>query len=108
MILQAGQTIRKSSIMRVGIIGTGAIAGKHAQAYRNIGYRLVACTDRTAERGQRFANVNGGQFVPRRKNSSSALTLIFLMCAPFPVIGWPRLSSARSIKSTCWCKSDGG
>jgi UDP-N-acetyl-2-amino-2-deoxyglucuronate dehydrogenase len=29
--------------VRVGIIGTGAIAHKHAQAYRNLGYRLVAC-----------------------------------------------------------------
>lgn len=41
--------------MNVGIVGTGAIAGKHAQAYRNIGYKLTACTDRTAERGRKFA-----------------------------------------------------
>lgn len=41
--------------MQVGIIGTGAIAGKHAQAYKNIGYQVVACTDRTPERGKRFA-----------------------------------------------------
>ena len=31
--------------MRVGIIGTGAISHKHAQAYRNIGYELTVCTD---------------------------------------------------------------
>ena len=30
---------RLHPFMRVGIIGTGAIAGKHAQAYSNIGYR---------------------------------------------------------------------
>ena len=31
--------------MRVGIIGTGAIAHKHARAYANIGYEVVACAD---------------------------------------------------------------
>jgi UDP-N-acetyl-2-amino-2-deoxyglucuronate dehydrogenase len=49
--------------MRVGLIGTGAIAEKHAQAYKNIGFELVACTNRTAERGQRFATRHGAEFV---------------------------------------------
>ncbi|MGB9075683.1 MAG: Gfo/Idh/MocA family oxidoreductase [Terracidiphilus sp.] len=49
--------------MRVGIIGTGAIAGKHAQAYRNIGFQVTACTDRTAERGRAFAASTGAEFV---------------------------------------------
>ena len=34
--------------MRVGLIGTGAISHKHAQAYRNIGYRgngVYGCND---------------------------------------------------------------
>jgi UDP-N-acetyl-2-amino-2-deoxyglucuronate dehydrogenase len=42
--------------MRVGIIGTGAISHKHAAAYRNIGYRLVACAATTAERAKKFAD----------------------------------------------------
>lgn len=50
--------------MRVGIIGTGAIAGKHAQAYRNIGYDVVACTDRTPAKGKKFAEATGAEFVP--------------------------------------------
>ena len=37
--------------MRVGIIGTGAVSHKHAQAYRNIGYELIACTDINPEYG---------------------------------------------------------
>ena len=41
--------------MRVGIIGTGAVSHKHAQAYRNIGYELIACTDINPEYGKRFA-----------------------------------------------------
>jgi UDP-N-acetyl-2-amino-2-deoxyglucuronate dehydrogenase len=49
--------------MRVGIIGTGAIAGKHALAYKNIGYQLVACTDRTPERGRKFAETWGAEFL---------------------------------------------
>lgn len=49
--------------MRLGIIGTGAIAGKHAQAYRNIGFQVTACTDRTEERGRAFAAFAGAEFV---------------------------------------------
>lgn len=49
--------------MQVGIIGTGAIAGKHAQAYRNIGYQVAACTDRTPERGRKFAEAWAAEFV---------------------------------------------
>jgi predicted dehydrogenase len=50
--------------MNVGIIGTGAIAWKHAQAYKNIGYRVAACTNTTPERGHKFAEATGAAFVP--------------------------------------------
>lgn len=50
--------------MRVGIVGTGAISGKHHQAYSNIGYRITACTNRSAEKGRRFAQETGAEFVP--------------------------------------------
>jgi predicted dehydrogenase len=49
--------------MRVGIIGTGAIANLHARAYRNIGYRVSVCTNTTAEKGRRFADEHGAEFV---------------------------------------------
>ena len=49
--------------MRVGIIGTGSIAWKHAQAYRNIGYQVTVCTDRTAEKGRKFAKETGAEYV---------------------------------------------
>jgi UDP-N-acetyl-2-amino-2-deoxyglucuronate dehydrogenase len=45
--------------MRVGIIGTGAISHKHAQAYRNIGFELVACSGLDAARGRTFADQYG-------------------------------------------------
>jgi UDP-N-acetyl-2-amino-2-deoxyglucuronate dehydrogenase len=50
--------------MNVGIIGTGAIAWKHAQAYKNIGFRVAACTNGTPERGRKFAEATGAAFVP--------------------------------------------
>jgi predicted dehydrogenase len=50
--------------VRVGIIGTGAISQKHAQAYRNIGFTITACTNRTAATGLKFAEATGAEFVP--------------------------------------------
>jgi predicted dehydrogenase len=51
------------AIMRVGIIGTGAISHKHAQAYQNIGYQVAVCTDINQEAGRRFAATYGAEFV---------------------------------------------
>jgi len=50
--------------MRVGIIGTGAISHKHALAYRNIGFEIVACTDINPANGKAFAAQYGGVFLP--------------------------------------------
>lgn len=49
--------------MRVGIIGTGAISWKQAEAYKNIGYEVTACTDINAASGQKFADATGAEFV---------------------------------------------
>jgi UDP-N-acetyl-2-amino-2-deoxyglucuronate dehydrogenase len=49
--------------VRVGIIGTGAIAHKHALAYRNIGFPVVACHNATESRGRDFAKTYGAEFV---------------------------------------------
>ena len=51
-------------MMRVGIIGTGAISHKHAQAYQNIGYQVTICTDIYPESGKKFASQYGCEFVP--------------------------------------------
>jgi predicted dehydrogenase len=45
------------------MIGTGAISHKHAQAYANIGYELIVCTDINPESGRAFADKYGCQFV---------------------------------------------
>jgi UDP-N-acetyl-2-amino-2-deoxyglucuronate dehydrogenase len=49
--------------MKVGMIGTGAISHKHAQAYRNIGFDLTVCTNTNAVSGRRFASQYGAEFV---------------------------------------------
>jgi UDP-N-acetyl-2-amino-2-deoxyglucuronate dehydrogenase len=49
--------------VKVGMIGTGAISYKHADAYRNIGYKLAVCTDINEEAGRRFADKYGAKFV---------------------------------------------
>ena len=49
--------------MRVGIIGTGAMSHKHAQAFRNIGYQLTVCTNTSSDKGRAFAEATGAEFV---------------------------------------------
>jgi predicted dehydrogenase len=49
--------------LRVGLIGCGAIAHKHALAYRNIGYRVTVVNDYLEERGIEFAEKYGALFV---------------------------------------------
>ena len=50
--------------MNIGILGTGAISHKHVQAYTNIGWKVVACSDIFAPAGQAFADRYGCDFVP--------------------------------------------
>lgn len=49
--------------MRVGLIGTGAISDKHAQAYKNIGFEVTVCTDINEANGRKFAQQYGCEFV---------------------------------------------
>jgi predicted dehydrogenase len=49
--------------LRVGIIGTGAISYKHAQAYKNIGWEVTVCNDINEANGAKFAAEFGSEFV---------------------------------------------
>jgi predicted dehydrogenase len=44
------------------MIGTGAISHKHAQAYKNIGFKLTVCTDINEAAGRKFAEQYGAEF----------------------------------------------
>jgi UDP-N-acetyl-2-amino-2-deoxyglucuronate dehydrogenase len=70
--------------MRVGFIGAGGIAGKHAQAYKNIGHRIAAVTDRTEERGRRFADAWGAEFVATPEELSQRADVDCLDVCTFP------------------------
>jgi UDP-N-acetyl-2-amino-2-deoxyglucuronate dehydrogenase len=70
--------------MRVGVIGTGAIAWKHAQAYKNIGYAVTAATDRTEEKGRKFCAEWGAEFVATPEELSRRADVDFLDVCTFP------------------------
>jgi predicted dehydrogenase len=70
--------------MRVGIVGTGAVARKHARAYLNIGYRVAACSNFHAESGQRFAADFGAQFVPAYQDLCRHPEVDFVDVCTFP------------------------
>ena len=47
--------------MRIGMIGTGAISHKHAQAYSNIGYQIATACDVAPGRAKQFCDQYGGE-----------------------------------------------
>jgi len=70
--------------MRVGVIGTGAIAWKHAQAYKNIGYTVTVATDRTEEKGRKFAAAWGAEYVGTPEELARRADVDFLDVCTFP------------------------
>ena len=70
--------------MRVGLIGTGAISQKHALAYRNIGYQITVCTNRSLEAGRKFAATWGAEFVPTLEDVCAHPKVDFVDLCTFP------------------------
>ena len=70
--------------MRVGIIGTGAIAQMHARAYKNIGWTVRACTNVTQETGRTFAAAHAAEFVERYEDVCSHPDVDFVDVCTFP------------------------
>jgi predicted dehydrogenase len=70
--------------MRVGIIGTGAIAHKHIQAYKNIGYRVVACAGLDPVRGKKFADLYGCEAFQRWQEVCHHPEVDFVDVCTFP------------------------
>lgn len=70
--------------MKVGILGTGAIANKHAQAYRNIGFEITACSNKTESRGRDFARRWDTTFVSDYKELCRYPGLDFVDVCTFP------------------------
>ena len=70
--------------MRVGIIGTGAISRKHAAAYRNIGYEIVACSAIDPARGALFAEKYGCELFERWQDVCRHSLVDFVDVCTFP------------------------
>ena len=70
--------------LRVGIIGTGAIAGMHARAYKNIGYTVRVCTNVTEDKGRAFAAEHGAEFVERYEDVCRHPEVDFVDVCTFP------------------------
>lgn len=70
--------------MKVGIIGTGAIAHKHAQAYRNIGFTVSVCHNASPDSGRRFAEQYGARFAPTYEEVCSDRDVDFVDVCTFP------------------------
>jgi predicted dehydrogenase len=70
--------------MRVGIIGTGAVAHKHVQAFQNIGYGVVACAGIDSARGLKFGNQYGCQPFPHWQDVCRHPEVDFVDVCTFP------------------------
>ncbi len=70
--------------MKVGLVGTGAISHKHAQAYRNIGFPVTVCTNASPESGKKFATQYNCEFVSTLEELCSRADVDFVDVCTFP------------------------
>jgi predicted dehydrogenase len=70
--------------MRVGLIGTGAIAHKHAQAYAELGYKLAAAANRNADKGRAYAQQYGAEFFADWRDLISSPDIDYVDVCTFP------------------------
>jgi UDP-N-acetyl-2-amino-2-deoxyglucuronate dehydrogenase len=70
--------------MRVGLIGTGAISHKHAQAYANIGFEIAAACDAAPGRAEEFCAKYGGEAVATWQSVCKHPRVEFVDVCTFP------------------------
>ncbi len=70
--------------MKIGMIGTGAISHKHAQAYKNIGFELIVCTDINEAAGRKFAAQYGAEFAATYEEVCRHPAVDFVDVCTFP------------------------
>ena len=70
--------------MRVGLIGTGAIARLHARVYEKLGYTLRVCTGFRKEHARGFAEAHGAEFVERYEDVCRHPEVDFVDVCTFP------------------------
>ena len=70
--------------MKVGLIGTGAIAHKHGDSYQEIDYRLVAVSNRSERKGRDFATKYGAEFIADWRDLCARPDIDFVDICAFP------------------------
>jgi predicted dehydrogenase len=70
--------------MNVGLVGTGAIAHKHAESYREINYRLVAVSDLFEDKGRAFASKYGAEFAGSTRDLCARPDIDYIDACTFP------------------------
>lgn len=70
--------------MNVGLIGTGAIAHKHADSLKEIGYRLAAVSNRGVEKGREFARKYNTEFVADYRQICARPDIDYIDVCTFP------------------------
>ena len=83
--------------MKVGILGTGAIANKHAQAYKNIGFTVAACSNKTESRGREFAQRWGADFLPDYRDLCRYPDLDYIDVCAFPDFHLPPVEACAEL-----------
>jgi UDP-N-acetyl-2-amino-2-deoxyglucuronate dehydrogenase len=84
--------------MKVGVLGTGAIANKHAQAYQNIGFELLACSNKTESRGREFAERWGAEFIASYRDLCHYPGLDYVDVCAFPNFHLEPVEACAEIK----------
>ena len=70
--------------MKVGLIGTGAIAHKHGDSYKEIDYEIVAVSNRSEDKGREFASKYGAEFVADWQTLCERPAVDFVDICAFP------------------------
>jgi UDP-N-acetyl-2-amino-2-deoxyglucuronate dehydrogenase len=82
--------------VRVGIVGTGAIANLHARVYRTLGFVVRVCTNVNPERGRRFAEQHGAEFVASYEEVCSHPEVDFVDVCTLPGFRLPAVEACAA------------
>jgi predicted dehydrogenase len=82
--------------LRVGIIGTGAVAHLHARAHQNAGHQVRACTNRNETTGRAFADAYDAEFIGTVEQLCSHPDVDIIDVCTFPAFRLPAVEACAS------------
>lgn len=83
--------------MRIGFVGTGSFAERHAASLRKLGAEVVACASTNAEKARQFATAHGATVFaePLAMIQRRHLDALYIAVPPFAHDGVVELAAAR-------------